>query len=101
MRVPILLTSILLATVLLPAVAPAQGRKDRKAAKAANQAANPEGPVDLDLGQAKLGAVVAAAAAGDAGKQSDWPAVAVGSDGSIWMIYVEWNDKDADRLLVR
>ena len=37
----------------------------------------------------------------DPGKQGDWPAIAYGKDGSLWAIWIEWNDKDADRVLVR
>jgi hypothetical protein len=33
---------------------------------------------------------------------ADWPAVAAaGADGSLWTIYVEWDGKDRDRVLVR
>ena len=34
-------------------------------------------------------------------KQGDWPAIARGRDGSLWAVWIEWNDKDADRVLVR
>ena len=27
--------------------------------------------------------------------------MAYSADGSLWAVYVEWNDKDADRVLVR
>ena len=32
--------------------------------------------------------------------QSDWPALAVGADGTQWCALVEWNGKDRDRVLV-
>ena len=32
---------------------------------------------------------------------SDWPALAAGADGSLWVAYVEWNGKDSDRVVVR
>ncbi len=39
--------------------------------------------------------------ASDPDKQSDWPAIAYAADGSLYAIYIEWNDKDADRVVVR
>ena len=32
---------------------------------------------------------------------ADWPAVAAAPDGTLWAIYVEWNGKDRDQVLVR
>ena len=32
---------------------------------------------------------------------SDWPALAAGSDGSLWAAYVEWDGKDSDTVVVR
>ncbi|MEZ5402455.1 MAG: hypothetical protein R2729_22460 [Bryobacteraceae bacterium] len=50
---------------------------------------------------ATFAGVIEGGAASDPGKQSDWPAIAHGADGSLCIAYVEWNDKDADRVLVR
>src|SRR5262249_23246139 len=32
---------------------------------------------------------------------ADWPAVAAARDGSLWAVYVEWDGKTRDRVLVR
>ena len=32
---------------------------------------------------------------------SDWPALAAGSDGSLWAAYVEWDGEDSDTVVVR
>ncbi len=62
---------------------------------------NPEGPVVGNLPPATLAGEIPASRVSDPGKQGDWPAVAASEDGSIWAAWVEWNDKDADRVLVR
>lgn len=38
---------------------------------------------------------------GEAGRQTDWPAIAYSQDGALWAVMVEWNDKDADKVVVR
>ena len=35
------------------------------------------------------------------GVTSDWPALAAGADGSLWVAYVEWDGRDSDRVVVR
>jgi hypothetical protein len=50
---------------------------------------------------ARFAATIPAEAASDTAKQSDWPAIVHTADGALWIAYVEWNDKDADRVLVR
>ena len=35
------------------------------------------------------------------GVTADWPALATGADGSLWMAYVEWDGADSDRVVVR
>jgi hypothetical protein len=92
--------TILAALLALSLVAPAaaQNRKKRAAKKAAQanpEAAAPEGQL------AKFAGVIAAERASNPGKQSDWPSIAYSRDGALWIAFVEWNDKDADRLLVR
>src|SRR5262245_50612916 len=73
----------------------AQAKKKKK------QGDNPEGPQLVELGQARLGPEIGGERVSDPGKQSDWPAVAAASDGSLYAIYVVWNDKDADSVVVR
>ncbi|MEZ5356619.1 MAG: hypothetical protein R2762_28620 [Bryobacteraceae bacterium] len=63
--------------------------------------ANFETRVAGNLPAATFAGVIPAKAASDPGKQSDWPAIARTTDGALWIAYVEWNDKDADRVLVR
>src|SRR3954451_19990725 len=87
-----LLCLLLIATLSLHA----QGKK-----KAGKKADNPEGPVMVDLGEAKLAADIPGERVSEAEKQSDWPAIAATPDGSLYTIYVVWNDKDADSIVVR
>jgi hypothetical protein len=82
---------IAVALFLLVAVCPAQKKAQKKKAEFAARAEP----------ALQLGPAIDGEAAGDPGKQSDWPAIAYGSDGTLWTIYIEWNDKDADRVLVR
>ncbi len=49
----------------------------------------------------RLAGQIPGQAASDPGKQSDWPSIAAAADGSEYILYVEWNDKDRDRLVVR
>jgi hypothetical protein len=78
----------------------AQGKKGgKKARKAAQQ--NPEASVVLDLAPANIAGELPGDRASDPGKQSDWPAMAYSSDGALWTVFVEWNDKDADSIVVR
>ena len=32
---------------------------------------------------------------------SDWPALAAGPDGSLWVVYIEWDGEDSDKVVVR
>src|SRR5206468_7659208 len=75
----------------------AQGKKKGGGKKADN----PEGPVMINLGEAKLAADTTGERVSEVEKQSDWPAVAATADGSLYAIYVVWNDKDADSIVVR
>src|SRR5438067_13771886 len=84
---------LLIATLALYA----QGKK-KGATKKAN---NPEGPVMVNLGEAKLAADTPGERVSEVEKQSDWPAVAATADGSLYTVYVVWNDKDADSIVVR
>ena len=86
----------LLCLLLLSALAlHAQGQKKKKGGN------NPEGPQIVNLGEAKLAGEISGERVSDPERQSDWPAVAAASDGSFYAIYVLWNDKDADTVVVR
>ncbi|MBV9083904.1 MAG: DUF3604 domain-containing protein, partial [Acidobacteriaceae bacterium] len=68
---------------------------------ASEQQANPEGPAASNLPQARVAGEIPAERISNPQKQGDWPAIAAGGDGSLWAIWIEWNDKDADRVLVK
>jgi hypothetical protein len=79
----------------------AQGKKGGRKKNAAKGGANPEGAVVLDLQPAQIAGEIPAERASDPGRQSDWPAIAHTSDGALWTAFVEWNDRNADRIVVR
>src|SRR5271170_4149736 len=60
-----------------------------------------EGPVQANLPPATIAGELAGERVSNPGKQGDWPAIAYGKDGSLWAVWIEWNDRDADRVLVR
>src|ERR1051326_6503038 len=60
-----------------------------------------EGPALVNLPPATIAGEISAGRVSNVDKQGDWPAIAYARDGSLWAIWIEWNDKDADRLLVR
>ncbi|MBI3281159.1 MAG: hypothetical protein HYZ57_15095 [Acidobacteria bacterium] len=62
---------------------------------------SPERAAQASLPPAQLAGEVAAERFSDPGKQGDWPAIAHARDGSLFAIWIEWNDRDADRVLVR
>jgi hypothetical protein len=62
---------------------------------------NPEGPANVNLPPATIAGEVAATVVSSPEKQGDWPAAAYSHDGSLWVVWIEWNDRDADRVLVR
>jgi hypothetical protein len=76
----------------------AQQPKKTQPKKAAQRAAVPLAAEAADL---RLGPEITASRATDPGKQSDWPALACGREGTLWLAFIEWNDKDADRVMVR
>ncbi len=63
-----------------------------------SQEAGPTGP---QLPAAKIAGEIPGARFTPADKQGDWPSIAYAKDGSLWAEWIEWNDKDADRVLVR
>src|SRR6478672_5155115 len=88
----------LICLLLVPTLAllAQQGKKKNK-----KGGDNPEGPQIVNLGVAKLAADTPGERVSEVEKQSDWPAVAAAADGSLYTIYVVWNDKDADRMVAR
>ena len=63
-------------------------------------AQNPEVPVVSDLPPATLAGEIPASRVSDPGRQGDRPSIAASQDGSVWTARVEWNNKNADRVLV-
>jgi hypothetical protein len=61
----------------------------------------PEAPVTAELGALRLAGEIPGSRASHPGRQSDWPSIASAKDGSLYVAYIEWNDKDADRVVVR
>ena len=62
---------------------------------------DPTGPTAADLPPAQIAGELPGDLVSDSGKQGDWPAIAYTRDGSLWAIWIEWNDRDADRVLLR
>jgi hypothetical protein len=60
-----------------------------------------EGRAGMNLPAAQISGEIGGDRASNPDKQGDWPAIAYGQDGSLWVVWIEWNDKDADRVLVR
>jgi hypothetical protein len=91
---------LLAVIVALPLCLQAQGGKKKGGGKkkAGN---NPEAPQVLNMPPATIAGQIPGERASDANKQSDWPAIAYASDGALYAIFIEWNDKDADRVIVR
>ncbi|HYM11460.1 MAG TPA: DUF3604 domain-containing protein [Bryobacterales bacterium] len=84
-----------------PQQRPRGARKKAQAAQAESEAG--EGNFDLrspDLAPATLAGEVPAARISDPAMTADWPAVAAASDRALWTIYVQWNGKDRDQVLV-
>ncbi|MBK5291431.1 MAG: hypothetical protein JJE04_07140 [Acidobacteriia bacterium] len=80
----------------------AQQQKKKNAGKEnKKKAGGIEAPAPGNAPLPKLAGQISGQLFSDAGKQSDWPAIAYSRDGSLWAAFLEWDDKDADRLLVR
>ncbi|MBM3812205.1 MAG: hypothetical protein FJW20_11310 [Acidimicrobiia bacterium] len=65
------------------------------------QAVSPETPPPQNVALPSLSGRIHGVRISDAGKQSDYPAIAFSRDGSLWATYIEWRDRDADRLVVK
>ncbi len=93
-----------IALVALLCLLPLDGQESpakKKAKKnAAAASANPEGPIAFDAGPMTIAGEIAGDRVSDPNKQGDWPAITNAHDGSQWAVWIEWNDKDADRVLV-
>lgn len=64
-----------------------------------NQTPDPATPVELP--PAEVAGEIPSQRVSPADKTADWPAMAAGADGSLWVAYVEWNGDDADRVVIR
>jgi hypothetical protein len=89
----------LVCVLLLLSPAPAQQQKKQQKKKAA--AANPEAPPIVNLPPARIAGEIRAERVSDTTRQSDWAALAYAPDGALWTAYIEWNDRNADRVVVR
>jgi hypothetical protein len=85
----------------LACVAGADAQAKKSQPKKGARAQSPEAAAANDLPPARIAGEFQAEPVSDPGKQSDWPAIAHTSGGALWAIYVEWDDRDADRVLVR
>ena len=60
-----------------------------------------EDHVPEDQRPAEIAGEIPSLRVSDQGRTADWPALASGADGSLWLAYVEWDGQDADRPVVR
>ncbi|MBM3890062.1 MAG: hypothetical protein FJ388_13175, partial [Verrucomicrobia bacterium] len=78
--------------------------KRRKKGATATEGTPTDGATDLgrksNLPPATIAGEIKAERVTDGKQQSDWPAVAVTADGAAWVTWIEWNGKDADRVLL-
>ena len=94
------LALLLAAAIVMPLCLQAQGGK-KKGGGRKKGGENPEAPRALNLPAATIAGEIPGERASDPNKQSDWPAIAYASDGALYAVFVEWNDTDADRVVVR
>ena len=85
--------------VLLSCSLPLAGQQAKKKKNNPNSP-NPEGPIALNMGPMTIAGEISGERVSSPNHQGDWPAIATGRDGSQWAVWIEWNDKDADRVLV-
>ncbi|MCL5745670.1 MAG: hypothetical protein M1541_17385, partial [Acidobacteria bacterium] len=93
-----LVVLVLMFSLFLPSALDAQKRGKGKKKKSGQ---NPEAAQVVNLPPATIAGEIPGDRASDPGRQSDWPAIAYSGDGSLYTVYIEWNDKDADRVIVR
>ncbi|MEK7404954.1 MAG: hypothetical protein AAB225_07585 [Acidobacteriota bacterium] len=93
-----MLFRIVLAALLLSGAAldAQQAKKGQR-----KKARDPETTQVTQLPSLQLAGEIGGERASDPSKQCDWPSIAHGRDGSLWIVYIEWNDRDADRVVVR
>ena len=94
-----LLNSFAAGLLILPAVLLMHGQPGTRANPTPAQ--NPEGPANVSLPPAQIAGELAGERVSNPDKQGDWPAIAYTKDGSLYAVWIEWNDKDADRVLVK
>src|SRR5690349_6376302 len=100
-NMPIRYFALLLAVVVaVPVGMEGQGGQKKGGGKK-KTGDNPEAPQMVNMPPAAITGEIPGDRASDMNKQSDWPAISSAADGSLYAIYVEWNDKDADRVVVR
>ncbi len=94
---------------LVPGQEARQGPPRQRPAESAPPAPGQQGPTGapalgeqpVNLPEARIAGEIPSVRVSPEERTADWPAVAVGSDGTVWIVYIEWNGKDADRVVVR
>ncbi|MGH6962208.1 MAG: TolB family protein, partial [Dongiaceae bacterium] len=87
-------------------VAIGAGRSAQQPPAAAKKQPSPEGSPALgeeqaNLPDAKIAGEIPAVRVSPEDQTADWPALAVDNSGAAWIAYIEWNGRDADRVVVR
>jgi hypothetical protein len=95
----LMLLFVILLTVFAGLVSAQQKKKGGGGKQ--KQAGSIESPAPVNAPLPDLAGTLAAEAFSDREKQSDYPAIAYANDGALWTAWVEWNDKEADRVLAR
>ncbi|MDQ2899679.1 MAG: hypothetical protein M3Y07_07740, partial [Acidobacteriota bacterium] len=62
---------------------------------------NPERAAANNMPAAQIAGEIPGDRVSNPDKQGDWPAITYAKDGALYATWIEWNDKDADRVLVR
>ena len=60
-----------------------------------------EGGSKEEIVPPKIAGEIAAGRVSGPERTADWPEIAVGADGTMWAVYVEWNGTNADRVVAR
>ncbi len=81
-----------------------KGKRGKKDGSVATTGTPTDGASDLgrksNLPPAAFAGELTAGRVSDGTQQSDWPAVAATADGAVWVAWIEWDGRDADRVLV-